>query len=218
MNLTNKIQYFKHLTEQPPAWRLVVLTLILLLLIPINLFHRRGGHWIELVKNVSALTTREKLKVYSVLKSHMPRTTDKSVWDLAQTIIEESKKHSLDPMLVLAVIKVESRFKDSAVSGRGARGLMQIRPFVADALAEEIKWQGERNLDDPILNIKLGVLYLGHLKKRFRDLELALAAYNWGPTEIRSRLDEQEEVPLDYSTKVLSAYSFYRRGRLPQAN
>jgi len=101
----------------------------------------------------------------------------------------------------------------------GARGLMQIRPLVANALANEVDLgdkfaSGELDpeaLDDPILNIKLGVFYLQHLKRRFRDLELALTAYNWGPTEIDNRLSMEEAVPLEYAIKVLSAYQSYRR-------
>lgn len=190
------------------------MSFVLLLVIPINLFHDGRGHWIGFIKNAEGKSLREILKIYSILKSNRTDINESSAWAIAETVLEESKKHSLDPMLVLAVIKVESRFKDSAISTRGARGLMQIRPFVAHALAGEVEWEGERNLDDPVLNIKLGTFYLRYLKNSFRELELALAAYNQGPTAIRSRLEGQEEVPLEYATKVLTAYSSYRKGKL----
>ncbi|MGH7773032.1 MAG: lytic transglycosylase domain-containing protein [Candidatus Binatia bacterium] len=135
-------------------------------------------------------------------------------WGIAETISGESEKHSLDPMLVLALINVESRFHQTAVSTEGARGLMQIRPLVANALAEEVElegWEGEKSLDDPITNIKLGVFYLGYLKKSFRDLKLTLAAYNSGPTEINRRLEEEEELPIEFAMKVLSTYHLYRK-------
>ena len=211
MARSKKNLYFKPV-RCLPAWKWALLSLLFLLLIPANLF-QRGGHWIELVKRAEGKAAYEILKVYSILKSNRSNMSEASAWAITETILEESKKHSLDPMLVLAVIKVESRFHESAISTEGARGLMQIRPFVANALAEEVeltKWEGESSLDDPILNIKLGVFYLSHLKKRFRDLKLALAAYNWGPTEIRSRLEGEEEVPLGYAMKVLSAYYVYR--------
>src|SRR3972149_1779412 len=67
------------------------------------------------------------------------------------------------------------------------------------------------DLDDPVLNIKLGVFYLNSLKKNFRDLKLALTAYNWGPTEVRNRLQEDEVLPLAYAMKVLSTYQSYRQ-------
>lgn len=213
MHNMTKTLYFKLVRKLTLRRKVAVLCFLLALAIPINLFHGGGGHWLELVKHAEGKAVREILKIYSVLKANRTDMNETSVWAIAQTIMEESKKHSLDPMLVLAVIKVESQFQDSAISALGARGLMQIRPFVADSLAEEVEWQGERNLDDPILNIKLGVFYLSHLKKRFRVMELALAAYNSGPTEVRGRLEEQEEVPLEYATKVLSTYSFYRNGQ-----
>ncbi len=144
---------------------------------------------------------------------------DSRAWAIAETIFMESKRHALDPLLVLAVINVESRFQHTVVSTVGARGLMQIRPDVAKALAEERGFFARKDkspqdildLDDPIVNIKLGVFYLHSLKKSFRDLKLALTAYNWGPTEVRNRLAEEDAVPLEYAMKVLSTYHGYRR-------
>ncbi len=133
-------------------------------------------------------------------------------WDISRVIMEESQKHALDPLLVLAVIQVESRFQVSAVSPVGARGLMQIRPFVGLALAPKIGLpylQDVEGLHDPIANIKLGVFYLSYLKKKFGDLRLALTAYNWGPTEIRSRLINNRTVPQGYASRVLSTYQLY---------
>jgi soluble lytic murein transglycosylase len=157
---------------------------------------------------------REKiLKIYSILKTYRSELDETSTWAIAETIMGESERYSLDPILVLASIKVESNFHPEALSSEGARGLMQIRPFVAQTLAEKVEldqWEGERSLDDPILNIKLGVFYINYLKKRFRDLEVALSAYNRGPTAIQSRLEYEEPIPLGYATKVLSAYEIYR--------
>jgi soluble lytic murein transglycosylase-like protein len=110
----------------------------------------------------------------------------------------------------------------------GARGLMQVRPIVAHALASELlgKESGtnealepyfarfgpeQLDLEDPVLNIKLGISYLYLLKKSFRDLTLALTAYNRGPTEVKNRLEEDEAVPLDYANRVFSAYHGYRK-------
>jgi soluble lytic murein transglycosylase len=160
----------------------------------------------------------EIYKIYSVLRSHNKDLDKSATWIIAKTIQEESKKYSLDPMLVLAVIKVESSFRHLAVSPVGARGLMQIRPFVANALASEVDlktWNGIASLDDPVLNIKIGVFYLNRLKKRFRDMKLALTAYNWGPTRIGYKLAGKRSVPTKYAIKVLSAYRLYRQN-LPQ--
>jgi soluble lytic murein transglycosylase len=165
---------------------------------------------------------REKiLKIYSILRTYRRELEETSAWAIAETITGESERYSLDPILVLAVIKVESDFHPGALSTVGARGLMQIRPFVAATLAEKVdldQWEGERSLDDPILNIKLGVFYINYLKKRFRDLEVALTAYNHGPTDIESRLEYEEPIPLGYANKVLSAYQIYRDDTVPLRN
>lgn len=157
-------------------------------------------------------------RIYSVLRTHKKDLDHIAAWTIAKTILEESKKYSLDPMLVLAVIKVESSFQHLAVSPVGARGLMQILPFVANAIAPEVDiktWHGVESLDDPVLNIKIGVFYLSRLKTRFRDMKLALTAYNWGPTKIGYRLKRRGPVPQGYARKVLSAYHFYSQD-LPQ--
>ena len=153
-------------------------------------------------------------RIYSVLKSHRADLGDGTAWRVAFTIASESRKYSLDPELILAVIRVESGFRRRAVSSAGARGLMQIRPFVADALAEELgveKWKGIESLDDPVNNVKLGVFYLAYLIQRFGDLRLALAAYRWGPTRIQTRLESAGAVPLRYSRKVIKFAALYRR-------
>lgn len=124
---------------------------------------------------------------------------------LAQSIVRESEKHSLDPLLVAAVIQVESRFDRGAVSPRGAQGLMQVQQVVVDELVEEGKLPGRRHdLRDPLVNVEIGVSYLAHLHEMFGDLHLALAAYNWGPTRIREKLTTRQTIPSQYVSKVLS--------------
>src|SRR4029453_9649969 len=122
------------------------------------------------------------------------------------------------------VIDVESKFQYGAVSPAGARGIMQILPYVAQSLAEKIglhqlshaKSFRPEFLDDPVLNIKLGVYYLHDLKKSFRNLTHALTAYNKGPTENKKPLENALEVPEEYSTLVLAAYRQYKSGETKQ--
>lgn len=157
------------------------------------------------VDAAGATNALERIKIYSVLKSHDVKLSEASLWNVTESVVEESAKHSLDPMLVLAVMKVESRFDHRAVSPRGALGLMQIRPIVVDELVDEgeiPEWKSKTNLRDPILNIKIGVAYLSYLKKMFNHLPFALAAYNSGPTRIRIKLDAKEKIPLGYANKV----------------
>lgn len=219
MENDEKYPYFQELRSKISVPATAFLTSFLFLLAPTHPFKGGSSHWVELADGLNGKDVHKLFKIYSVLKQHKTRATDGSVWTIAKTILDESKRHSIDPMLVLAIIKVESRFSETAVSHRGARGLMQLRPFVASALVEEVNaegWEGEKSLDDPILNIKLGVYYLRNLKKDFGDLKLALSAYNWGPTEIRNRLDEERNVPLDYAMRVLSTYHYYRSSLLPR--
>ena len=215
MDKKRKVKYFKVLKDRICA---SVLAFLSLTLTPAEPYRGGSGEWIEVADNTKKKQVHELLKIYSVVKTHRNDLKDASVWAISRTILEESRKHSLDPLLVLAVIRVESSFQDLAVSSEGARGLMQIRPIVANAMAEEVDLgSGEipdpGSLDDPVLNIKLGVFYLRHLKKSFRDLKLVLTAYNWGPTEIRNRLEENEELPLEYAMKVLAAYHGYHKGK-----
>ena len=88
-------------------------------------------------RDAIARKTLERIKIYSVLKSHDMKLSEASLWNVTESVVEESAKHSLDPMLVLAVMKVESRFDHRAVSPQGALGLMQIRPIVVDELVDE---------------------------------------------------------------------------------
>ena len=161
---------------------------------------------------------REILRIYSLIKLNRADVEESPAWDMAKIIARESRKNSLDPILVVAVINVESQFRPDAVSKKGARGLMQIRPEAAAELAqvpypEAHLIASSTNPDllhDPTTNIKIGVSYLGHLRKRFRDLKLALMAYNCGPTKIQKTLDENEELDQAYALKVLSTYDSYR--------
>jgi soluble lytic murein transglycosylase-like protein len=153
-------------------------------------------------------------RIFSMLQSSNMGLSYPSTRALAETVWQESKKYSLDPMLVLAVIKVESEFQSGAVSVYGARGLMQLLPNVAYSLAENTDldgWEGEKSLHDPITNIKLGAYYLGQLKERFGDLKIALTAYNRGPTWVQKRIEDRTSLPFGYAIKVLSMFRDYRQ-------
>ena len=158
--------------------------------------------------------SRDLVRVYSIVKGHRPEIAEAEAWRIAETILEESSKRKLDALLISAVIQVESGFQDSAVSPSGARGLMQIMPETGRALTRALRHEmGVRAaafkpewLDNPFVNIRLGVYYLHDLKKQFRDLNLALTAYNFGPAEIQNRLENNLELSSEYAGNVLQAY------------
>jgi soluble lytic murein transglycosylase-like protein len=84
----------------------------------------------------------------------------------------------MDEALIRAVMEAESDYKRYAVSGAGARGLMQLMPGTAAIL-------GVRNTWDPRQNIQAGTRHLKTLLKRFSgNLELTLAAYNAGANAV----------------------------------
>lgn len=93
-------------------------------------------------------------------------------------------QYRLDPLWVMAIIKVESRFQPSAQSNRGAVGLMQLLPSTAREIAPQAGLNAFRveDLKNPELNLRLGVFYLSRLQDMFPGDEIAvLSAYNAGP-------------------------------------
>jgi soluble lytic murein transglycosylase len=97
-------------------------------------------------------------------------------------IRQHSEANGLDYRLVKAVMLAESKGNPTAVSHKGARGLMQIMPETGEELAL-------RNPFDPEENIRAGTRYLKLLYELFKgDLELVLAAYNAGPQKVMERM------------------------------
>ena len=88
-----------------------------------------------------------------------------------------SEAHGVDPLLVRALIQVESNYKARAKSNKGAMGLMQLMPSTA-------REYNVRNPYDPKANIAAGVKHLKSLIDRF-GVEMALAAYNAGEGAVR---------------------------------
>jgi soluble lytic murein transglycosylase len=123
-----------------------------------------------------------------------------------QAIAQTSERHRVDPALVRAVIKAESSFNPSAVSRKGAMGLMQLMPETAISL-------DIANPYDPEQNISGGVRHLRYLLDRFQgNVPLALAAYNAGET----RVSRDSKIPSigetrEYVRRVLRYYKDYRR-------
>jgi hypothetical protein len=97
---------------------------------------------------------------------------------------QAAQARELDVDLVNAVIWVESRFDPTARSPAGARGLMQLMPATASALAQELGWVRPRTTD-PEFNVTAGSLYLAKMIARYDGDEwLGLAAYNAGPGNV----------------------------------
>ncbi len=130
------------------------------------------------------------------------RTVDPSVLErtpYGEIIAAMSEAHGVDPLLVRALIQVESNYRPRAKSHKGAMGLMQLMP----ATAREHK---VRNPYDPKANIGAGVKHLKALIDRFDGaLDMALAAYNAGEGAVNKfgGIPPYRETR-NYVTKILS--------------
>lgn len=95
-------------------------------------------------------------------------------------IFAAAERHGLNPTLVAAVVRAESAFDVSAVSVKGARGLMQLMPATARRFGVPTT-----DLFNPARNLEAGTSYLKWLAKRYEnDLPRILAAYNAGETNV----------------------------------
>lgn len=99
--------------------------------------------------------------------------------DISDAIL---KQQNVPVPIVLAVIKQESQFTTTAISNRGARGLMQIMPGT---------WKIFTNADykqvhDPIQNIDVGTRFLADLHKQYGDWRMVFRAYFAGPENVKN--------------------------------
>ena len=135
---------------------------------------------------------------------------------VSRAIAEEARLAGYDPLLILAIIDVESDFDPEAVSSRGARGLMQIQPATLHWFAQKqgLRLSREEMAADPGLCVRLGIRYLRSLQDRFAgDLSLALMAYNAGPDRIRQALRERGLEPFRfYPRRVKRDFERFSRG------
>lgn len=133
----------------------------------------------------------------SQLRSSTISQSDRLIIQSYGTIVKRySQQYGLDWRLVLAVMKVESRFSHDVESEKGAAGFMQIMPVTSDELAKVLDIE---DMTHPMNNIHGGVYYLRKLYNLFEGagekdrIELTLAAYNAGVGRI-------------YDAQVLAAY------------
>ena len=143
------------------------------------------AHWIDADADPGEplpLRIRERSTSFEVFHSfHGAAQRQERLADLpfGPAIRRVAERNGLDGLLIAAIVEVESGFDPSAVSHRGARGLMQVMPASVPADLRE-------RLFEPEPNLEVGAAYLRQLLDRYNgDLELTLAAYNAGPTNVR---------------------------------
>ncbi len=127
-------------------------------------------------------------------------------------------EHQVEPALVAAVIRTESRFDPAVTSSQGAYGLMQILPGTADSISAMGGPAGDYR--DPGTNVRMGTWYLKYLQGRYDgDVRLALAAYNSGEGRVDAWISEEgfdvaRDIPFaetrDYVVNVQESREIYR--------
>ncbi|MEM0978929.1 MAG: transglycosylase SLT domain-containing protein [Cyanobacteria bacterium P01_H01_bin.58] len=176
---------------------------------------------------VSSLSWRDKPEertAYTALKQHPAYGQTLYPFPYAQYIAEWSSKRSLNPLLVTALIRQESRFEPQIRSVVGATGLMQVMPDTADWIQDKTDIP-DYDLDNPESNIELGTWYLDYTHEEYRNHSLfAVASYNAGPGNVADWIARQnyadadefvDKIPFpetkDYVMSVFGGYWNYLR-------
>lgn len=140
-------------------------------------------------------------------------------------VINYACQHEIDPYLVFAIIRAESKYQTDAESPLGAKGLMQIMPETGAWIAQQ---QGMQDFDpsmlhDPEINIQFGSWYLANLAQEFEGrLPIIIAAYNAGRGHVREWLavgtwdgtiERMDDIPFEetrlYTKNVTRNYEAY---------
>ncbi len=137
-----------------------------------------------------------------------------------------ASKYQVDPHLVVAIMRNESKFNPNALSSKGAKGLMQIAPITGRWASEKLAIENyeEEMLYDIDLNIQIGCWYLDILHQEFNsNLDLIIAAYNAGNGNVSKWINQPEyskdgenldTIPFEetrtYLQKVTKDYAIYK--------
>jgi len=142
-------------------------------------------------------------------------------------VVEEAARiNDIDPLLILSIMREESRFAPEARSAAGALGLLQLMPQTASRMSTRarVSLKHSGDLYDIRTNVFIGTYYLKSLINHFNSVPLAIAAYNAGEEAVKDWLaaglyksaDEFiEDIPYDetrnYVKKVMTSYFEYMR-------
>ena len=156
----------------------------------------------------------------------------------AEYVNQYAEQYDVDPLLIFAMIKVESNFNADAKSSSEARGLMQLMENTATEMVQKVEKQGSninlqaqegseinhvQTLYEPETNIQLGTYYFSSLLTQYQNIGIALAAYNAGMGRVNEWIEKRtilpdgcnlEAIPYRetnmYVRKVLNAYRIYQ--------
>ena len=136
-----------------------------------------------------------------------------------------SERYQVEPALVYGLMRAESAMQSDALSSAGARGLLQLIPTTAQAVANRngLRYNGQHDLMDPAVNLPLGIAHLAELQQRYDgDWVHVAAAYNAGINAVSRWLDSRprsdpdvwmETLPFfetrDYVPRILAFATIY---------
>ena len=135
-----------------------------------------------------------------------------------------AEEYDIDSLLVYAIIKAESNFKPEVVSKSNAVGLMQLMDATAEDTANKLGMEyNSEDLTDPEINIRLGTKYFSSWYETYKNIPIALTAYNAGSGNVDKWIQEDvissdgtdiENVPFretnNYVRKILRDYEIYK--------
>jgi hypothetical protein len=129
-----------------------------------------------------------------------PVVRPREIWAYGQ-------RYDVDPFLVMAIMRQESTYRNTALSPVGAIGLVQVMPRTGAKVAALLGEQrySPRDLEDPQVNLRYGVYYLSQLLDRFDGaFPMAVGSYNGGPHNMsRWYKPRRNDVPMDVFVELI---------------
>jgi soluble lytic murein transglycosylase-like protein len=133
-----------------------------------------------------------------------PRVPHHTAREIAAAVYQCAQRYQRDPDLILSIMRIESAFDPTAVSNMGAMGLMQVMPQWIDVLDIQC------DLFDPECNVKYGLQILESYEQMYKDLDMALTAYNRGPGPVDYALMRGKDPDNGYAGKIRKVYDRLR--------
>lgn len=191
-----------------------------------GLMHLVKGENLIGIAEISTLEDREipaEKAEYQALSQQLSYWQARYPFPYLKEIQKYSQRNKVNPLLVTALIRQESRFEPKIRSIAGAVGLMQVMPGTGEYIAEKISLS-QYNLENPQDNILMGTWYLDYTHQKYNNHSmLAIASYNAGSTNVSKWLKKLnndpdefvEAIPFDetrgYVRQVFGNYWNYQR-------
>lgn len=146
----------------------------------------------------------------SIIKKYHPEIEEKEAFDIANFILLSSLRRKIDPILLLAMARRESRFDTKAKSNKDARGILQVIPSTARMLCDAMGIEYyDGMLFDYKINIELATKYIDYLRADYSSIEDILIGYNAGPGWIKI-YRKKKKIPKETFEYIRAIRDYYR--------